>query len=577
MYFRAGSTLLAHFTLILFIFGWLSPLASTPRYFTCRVQLLAVSGGEGLTIPGEVTISTRGAGAISSTGVSRDVLVSFKLALIYASITTGVDYKSYNYYLKIGGDVKGLSATLLFYTTLSHMLSKGTCPQGVSATGIIGPGGVVGAVGGLEQKLRAAAAGNITLIYAPGVQRDLFNYTSVNVRGVYTIYDLGYTQRSEGLSDFYQLVTTTQMLFKSVYENLSSTASVVLSELESLNWSSEYTATAREKLREAGLVAERGKYYVAASLAYSALVSAEISRLLYTYETRSGGVLEVVNKTASSVLATASIVKSEITSLLEDAAKSGVVDPVYLDLLITAYARASEAEEYARATSRLVGDLNALITSTAVAKARLLSAYGWLTAANSTRSALKLDRLVNASNIVYLSKLARGFLSEHLEYLSLLGFTASISLSETSSISELLEVFSALLEISRLIYSPSNTVFIPTSREVVKDLVENLKRLVENYAVLYNYVPLSTLLVLDLAEYYLNTGADASDVISSVYSELPRVALYAYMSIVRAREAVYREYSGLQARALVVVAVAVGVVVSVVLVYYLKRGAEQST
>jgi uncharacterized protein len=70
----------------------------------------------------------------------------------------GVDYKSYNNYLKIGGDVKGLSVTLLFYIILSHMLSRGTCPQGVSATGIIGPGGVVGAVGGLEQKLRAAAA-----------------------------------------------------------------------------------------------------------------------------------------------------------------------------------------------------------------------------------------------------------------------------------------------------------------------------------------------------------------------------------------------------------------------------------
>ena len=91
---------------------------------------MAVSGGEGLTIPGEITISTRGAGAISSTGVSRDVLVSFKLALIYASITMGVDYKSYNYYLKIGGDVKGLSVTLLFYIILSHMLSRGHLSTG---------------------------------------------------------------------------------------------------------------------------------------------------------------------------------------------------------------------------------------------------------------------------------------------------------------------------------------------------------------------------------------------------------------------------------------------------------------
>lgn len=56
--------------------------------------------------------------------------MSFKLALIYASITMGVDYKSYNYYLKMGGDVKGLSVTLLFYIILSHMLSRGHLSTG---------------------------------------------------------------------------------------------------------------------------------------------------------------------------------------------------------------------------------------------------------------------------------------------------------------------------------------------------------------------------------------------------------------------------------------------------------------
>jgi predicted S18 family serine protease len=570
VYSKITTTLLAYLTLILITPSWLSTLITSQRYFTCRVQLLAISGNRGLLIPGEISISTGGTGAILSTGVSRDVLASFKLALIYASITTGVDYKSYNYYLKIDGDVKGLSATLLFYVVLSDMLGKGICPQSISATGVIGPGGVIGAVGGLEQKLEAAAAENISLIYAPGVQRDVFNYTPISVRGVYTVYDLGYLQRGEEYSDVYLLINSTQLLFKPVYMNLSSTASAVLSELEALNWSSEYTNNALEKLREASLAAEQGKYYVAASLAYSALVNAYISRLLYAYESRSGDILEILNETASRVLITASSTKSEITNLLEWAAEDGLIDPVYFDVLITAYARISEAEKYARTAINLIENVGALITSIAVAEARTLSAYGWLIVANSTRSAL--NRLVNVSNTVYLSRLAREFLSEHLEYLSLLGLATSSNLTETGSVSDLLEVFSTLLDASRSIYSPSNAVFIPTSREVVKTLVKSLKSVVVNYTALYSYVPLSTLLVLDLAEYYLNISVDPSDVISLVYSELPRVALYAYMSIVRVHEAAPKGYLELQLRVPVIVSVAVGVVlVSVVLAYYLRK------
>jgi predicted S18 family serine protease len=570
VYSKITTTLLAYLTLILITPSWLSTLITTQRYFTCRVQLLAISGNRGLLIPGEISISTGGTGAILSTGVSRDVLASFKLALIYASITTGVDYKSYNYYLKIDGDVKGLSATLLFYVVLSDMLGKGTCPQSISATGVIGPGGVIGAVGGLEQKLEAAAAENISLIYAPGVQRDVFNYTPISVRGVYTVYDLGYLQRGEEYSDVYLLINSTQLLFKPVYMNLSSTASAVLSELEALNWSSEYTNNALEKLREASLAAEQGKYYVAASLAYSALVNAYISRLLYAYESRSGDILEILNETASRVLITASSTKSEITNLLEWAAEDGLIDPVYFDVLITAYARISEAEKYARTAINLIENVGALITSIAVAEARTLSAYGWLIVANSTRSAL--NRLVNVSNTVYLSRLAREFLSEHLEYLSLLGLATSSNLTETGSVSDLLEVFSTLLDASRSIYSPSNAVFIPTSREVVKTLVKSLKSVVVNYTALYSYVPLSTLLVLDLAEYYLNISVDPSDVISLVYSELPRVALYAYMSIAGVHEAAPKGYLELQLRVPVIVSVAVGVVlVSVILVYYLRK------
>lgn len=565
------SVIISAYIVLIVAFSWLSPLVITPQYFSCRIQLLAISGDKGLIIPGEIRVIPGGTGAISSSDVSGDVLVSFKLALIYASITTGVNYKSYNYYLKISGDVKGLSATLLFYIVLSQMLGKGECPQGISATGIIGPGGVIGAISGLEQKLEAARGGNISLIYAPGVQQNTFNYTSINVKGVYTVYDIEPSWGRTGNSKLYQLFNYTQLLFKPVYENLSNTANAILSELSSLNWRDEYSKTARERLEESTVAADQGKYYVAASLAYSALVNAYISRLSCIYKLQSIRILGVVNETLFNVLSTASTIKSEIIQRLEEAVLSGSLDPVYLDLMITAYTRISEAERLAKQASNLRGDIEELISNTAVAQARVLSAYGWLSVANNTHSNINMS--INISYTGFLSKLAREFLSIHLDYLSLLGLEWSSNVPETSSVTSLLEVFSVLLDASRVIYTSLNTVFTPTSREVVEALMESIRGVVENYTRLYGYVPISTLLVLDLAKYYLNIGVKPSEAIILVYSELPRVALYAYMAIVKEHEHALPWYLNLQVEVLAFIAMAL--LVSGVLLYYLKKRSRE--
>jgi len=546
-----------------------SVVVPTYRYTSCRIPLLAVSGNNtGVVIPGEIRVYHGGRGLVSVSSASEDLLVSIKIALIYASITTGVDYKCCDYYLKVEGDVKGLSATLLFYIVFSHILSRGECPENISATGIIGPGGVIGAVGGLEYKLRAAQTVNLALVYIPGVQREYANYTSIPTISVYTVYDYVSRPPQED-KNTHPLLERMQSLFKPVYENLSNTAGKVLRELEDLNWSDRYFNSARERLEYSHVAASQGKYYVAASLAFSALIDAYTSRLLYFYVKKPGELVDVINTLLSNVLSVASSIKREITWRLEEAVKTGLMDPVYLDLLITAYTRASEAERIALEATHLNSDLSQAISVTTVAQARVLSAIGWL---NVSTSAYNITgRFLSIDNVSVLSEKAREFLNTHVEYLSQLGIVRKPTLPREMNSTVLLEVLDFLLSTSRDLYTPDNTVFIPREKSAVENLVRTFKDLFEHYIDVYEYTPISALLVADLAEYYLNyLDVEPSSVISLVYPELSRVALYMYMTVIKSFEATSPLYFSLQREVLVacLLIALTGILISL---YYVKR------
>jgi len=515
--------------LVMLILNTINPALGEHQYKSCKIVLLAVlDNGRGASVPGEIRVVYGGKGLIStSNGVGEDVVASFNLALMYASAITGVDYKCCNYYLDINANVGGLSATLLFYIALLQIFQGRECSTDISATGIIGPGGVIGAIAGLEQKLLAAQERNLTLVYVPGIELQLLNYTPIPVKGVFTIYDFVHEEFENSK------ITTTyknaQITFRTVYENLSSTSENILRQLESVEWRDEYYEYARKYLEEAFTAAAREEYYTASSLAYAALVNVYTSKLLYLNNTSSEALQEEIRSALEETLTIALSIKNEIAQNLGVVEKTKYVDPAYLDMLITSYIRASEAEKLAiqaKASLGAVRDVKETIYTTARARSRALSAQGWFNVTLNNYSSI--GETLSVRNVRLINTRLKEFLSVHVKYLLQMGINREINLSEKNDLLEFVQIFEQLLDISRDLYTtlPSRVLFTSNSTEVVRPLVTRLKRLVEGFMRLYEYYPLSTLLVLDLAEYYLDLGFEPFTVMSLIYTELPRLALY---------------------------------------------------
>ena len=515
--------------LVLLILNTINPVLGEREYKSCRIVLLAVLGdGRGATVPGEIRIVYGGKGLIStSNGVGEDVVVSFNLALMYASAITGVDYKCCNYYLDISANVGGLSATLLFYIALLQIFQDRECSTDISATGIIGPGGVIGAVAGLEQKLLAAQEKNLTLVYIPGVELQFLNYTPIPVKEVFTVYDFVHEEFENSKTNI--IHKNVQITFRTVYENLSSMIENILNQLESVEWRDEYYELARRYLDEALTAASRDEYYVASSLTYAALVNVYTSKLAYLNTTSSEALHEEIRSALEEALVIALNIKNGVTQKLEVIAKTKYVDPVYLDFLITSYTRASEAEKLAiqaKTSLSTTRDIDETIYITARAWARALSALGWFNVTMSNYNSV--GETISVRDVGLIKTRLKEFLSAHVKYLLQMGINREINLSEKNDLVWFVQIFEQLLDISRDLYTtlPSRVLFTSNSTEVIRPLVTRLKRLVEGFMGRYKYYPLSTLLVLDLAEYYLGLGFEPFTVMSLIYTELPRLALY---------------------------------------------------
>lgn len=93
---------------------------------------------------------------VPSNAFAQDTIISFKLALLYSSLLTGEDYRKYDYTISVHGitQVEGTSASLLFLLFSISLFKNESIDSLKSATGIIGPGGVVGRVGGFPRRPR---------------------------------------------------------------------------------------------------------------------------------------------------------------------------------------------------------------------------------------------------------------------------------------------------------------------------------------------------------------------------------------------------------------------------------------
>ncbi len=157
---------------------------------SCAFHIVAVSTtGEGVLGNLTVTIAYPGTGKVyisTSPASMIDTQGSARIAAFAASLLAGVDMTNYDFFydlesesIIIGGPSAGSAMAL---ATLYLLLGK-DCPGDVVITGMIQPDTSIGPVGGLKEKLEAAASGGARLFIVPAGQE------------VYTYYVTKYQRR----------------------------------------------------------------------------------------------------------------------------------------------------------------------------------------------------------------------------------------------------------------------------------------------------------------------------------------------------------------------------------------------
>jgi uncharacterized protein len=226
----------------------------------CRLGVAAVSSsGEG--VMGSLTVKVKpGSGLIFisvNPAVEVDVQGAARIAVLAASIVGGFNPLAYDYYFMldspaiiVGGPSAGAAMTLAVLLAVKGL----ECGGGYVVTGMINPDTTIGPVGGLKEKLEAAAASGAKTFIVPLGQSKYTYYERVLVRrGPFTFItvrpetvdlksygrELGVTVVEVGsLSNLYSMVTGERIAYANGslgdISGLREVAARVLGEAESL-------------------------------------------------------------------------------------------------------------------------------------------------------------------------------------------------------------------------------------------------------------------------------------------------------------------------------------------------------
>ncbi len=240
---------------------------------TVRINALAVSsGGGGAVVPIEVTLLTPGNGRVYVAGVpeaGEGFGPSAQIALYVAARLAGVPVTNYTALVRVIGleaSVGGPSASG-YITAAMFALMKGLPLRNDTAmTGIILPDGTIGWVGGVGDKVAAAAQNGIKRVLVPlgeqgeasgvkgvqvipvaTIQQAIYYLTGYNITSPYGPSNLNATAFNETAKYLYRQVL-------SIYRNATGSSADVYANMSLIS-----------------SLANEGQYYTAASLVYNAL------------------------------------------------------------------------------------------------------------------------------------------------------------------------------------------------------------------------------------------------------------------------------------------------------------------
>ena len=164
----------------------------------CTLTLVAVSSaGEGVTSNLTVRVARPGSGLIfvsTSPAVEVDVQGAARIAVLAASIVGGFNPLEYDYYFIISSPaiiVGGPSAGAAMALAVLLAVEGASCGGDFVVTGMINPDTTIGPVGGLREKLEAAASAGAKTFFIPEGQARYTYYERVVVRrGPFTFVTL---------------------------------------------------------------------------------------------------------------------------------------------------------------------------------------------------------------------------------------------------------------------------------------------------------------------------------------------------------------------------------------------------
>jgi len=299
-----------------------------------------------------------------------DTQAAARIAAIIATLVAGKDYSGYDYLIRLEAEspvVGGPSASGATAVAILAALTGAKLPLDASMTGMINPDGTIGPVGGIPQKLRAAARAGAKLFLVPKGQ---LRVEDPNTGEVVDLRVLGASLGVEvvevgSIVEAYELLTgkslpkprlefaypswlrdslerSTREYMVIVEANVTCAQKllpsiVVRDHVEAVK---RYVGEALAALDEAKRLLSEGKYYAAASRAFyaasRAIAACSLARVYAGLTSPSDVVANLVSK-ARSMLDTASKVYEKY--------KNRYTDDITLQLLITLYSRLEEAKE----------------------------------------------------------------------------------------------------------------------------------------------------------------------------------------------------------------------------------------
>ncbi|NPA69959.1 MAG: hypothetical protein GXO26_04060 [Crenarchaeota archaeon] len=359
------------------------------------VHALAVSGTEGEVLNIEVTMIYPGDGlvyiaalplpAYGPGGQGQMFIASSQLAFYIASMLAWKSPFNYSFLIRVTGNVVeigGPSASAYITAAMFALLTNNTLRNDVTMTGMILPGGLVGPVGDVPIKVRAAARAGFRIVLVPLLNYIMLPPENYGIKVIPVIdvaqairYLVGVelTNKSLTLEDIYNASRNITRTLKYIYETIRE----VYETLDMTKLKLRQAEQVYDLYQRAEKEASEENYYTAASLVYQAIV--KYYEFLYKDTYNRLVLTEGVQGAISYFDNIAQELKNSINNIMNEI--SNVKPTIYtIDLLIGIYERIHEAEDLLNQyyTYRNSGTIGDALSALALAKARVLSLYTWL-------------------------------------------------------------------------------------------------------------------------------------------------------------------------------------------------------